>query len=310
MEIVEVTPKEYKAFFVKPFHVFNAVEFTELNASKYDRVHYLTFKKGKTRLGIVLGEREKELLSPVSAPYGGFSFIQNDPSMQTLDAAVEALARWAGERNMPLTVVLPPLFYHNHFLSQCVFALNRSEFTLLYSDINFQIDLAAEREYADSLQYNARKNLSIALKEPYRFYKAETEAQIRRVYEVIRTNRESKGYPLRMTLDNVLDTIRLVPADFFWIERNDTAIAAAQIFHVAEGIVQVVYWGDVPGYGEARPMNYLSYRLVEHYRQTGIRFFDIGPATEHGEPNYGLCEFKRSIGCGVSLKFTYKLIPR
>jgi len=50
-------------------------------------------------------------------------------------------------------------------------------------------------------------------------------------------------------------------------------------------------------------MNYFSYKVFEHYYRKGLGILDIGPATENGIPNYGLCEFKENIGCTASLKY-------
>jgi len=36
-----------------------------------------------------------------------------------------------------------------------------------------------------------------------------------------------------------------------------------------------------------------------------MRYIDIGPSTENSIPNYGLCEFKESIGCDISPKYTF-----
>lgn len=35
-----------------------------------------------------------------------------------------------------------------------------------------------------------------------------------------------------------------------------------------------------------------------------LKYLDIGPSTENSIPNYGLCDFKESIGCRRSLKYT------
>ena len=91
--------------------------------------------------------------------------------------------------------------------------------------------------------------------------------------------------------------------------KNDgNDIAAAQVFHVCEGIVQVIYWGDVPGYSVLKPINYLAYELINFYGERGFQYIDIGPSSEKGRPNYGLCDFKSSIGCDLNAKFSFKKI--
>jgi hypothetical protein len=43
MEISEVTPDLYKTIINKPSHAFNSAEFSNLNAPKCEKVHYLLF---------------------------------------------------------------------------------------------------------------------------------------------------------------------------------------------------------------------------------------------------------------------------
>lgn len=74
---------------------------------------------------------------------------------------------------------------------------------------------------------------------------------------------------------------------------------------VNEQCYQVIYWGDIGEYEMKRPMNYLAYKVYEFYANKGIEVLDIGPSTEEGAPNYGLCDFKESIGCEVSMKYSY-----
>ena len=54
-------------------------------------------------------------------------------------------------------------------------------------------------------------------------------------------------------------------------------------------------------------MNYLAFSLFSYYFDKGLRILDIGPSTENGTPNYGLCEFKENIGCSVTLKYSFEL---
>ena len=43
MQLKRITPDEYAALFKSVSHTFNSVEFSQLNRSKCDDVHYLAF---------------------------------------------------------------------------------------------------------------------------------------------------------------------------------------------------------------------------------------------------------------------------
>ena len=141
------------------------------------------------------------------------------------------------------------------------------------------------------------KTLKFSLRSGLSLCKCLTETDKQTAYEVIRLNRESKGYPLRMTYSQVAETIKILDHDFFVVKVGEVPIASAIVFCITEQIYQVIYWGDVPGYSQYKPINYLSYKLIEYYKQKNIRYLDIGPSSESGIPNFGLCDFKQSIGC-------------
>lgn len=101
----------------------------------------------------------------------------------------------------------------------------------------------------------------------------------KQAYDIIRINRESKGYYLAMTYQQVLDTTKIIDHEFFLVTRNTIAIASAIVFHVTKEIVQVIYWGDIPDVGEYKPINYLAYELMKYYENTEIKKIDIGPSS-------------------------------
>ena len=41
---------------------------------------------------------------------------------------------------------------------------------------------------------------------------------------------------------------------------------------------------------------------VEHYKNKGYEFLDIGPSTADYKVNYGLLKFKKNIGCSTNFK--------
>lgn len=305
MELIRVNSSEYKNYFDNPFHVYNSVDFSELNKEKVDDIYYLIFKDKKIRLGIILGLKDNFLLSPFSSPFGSFTFLRENISFQVIDKTIELLCRFAFDNKFSVKISLPPIFYSNDFISKIISSLYRSDFKLSYCDINHAFNTNKFNEYVKSLPYNGRKNLNNSKKHNLTLRKADSIGEIELAYEVIKLNREHRNYPLRMSFDAIKDTIEVIKADFFNLFYNNECIASAQVFHVANDIVQIIYWGDKPGYGHIRPMNYLAFKLFEYYKNLGVKFIDIGPSSEEGVPNYGLADFKESIGCTVSNKYTF-----
>jgi hypothetical protein len=310
MEIFEVSPKEYSDIITLPYHIFGSAGFNDLNANKCDEVYYLLFKEGKFRLGIIGGATEKIFCSPFSAPFGGFSYIAKDIRLQYLEDAVKSLKGWAaGKGFSSIRITLPPSLYDSTFIAKQINCLWREGFEISAIELNHSFDLRHLNEkYPENIWYNARKNLRIATNAGLQFIRCSSEDLKRLTYDIIFQNRSYHGKPLRMTWNQVSETACKIPADYFLIETDkQTAIASAIVFHINKNVVQVIYWGDLNGYSEMKPMNFLAFKIFEYYKLSGEEIVDIGYSTENSTPNYGLCEFKESIGCEVNPKYTLKL---
>ena len=310
MDVYNLTPVEYKDISLDPGHVFNSIEFNVLTAqARGIELACLGFKAKKYKLGIIGSITDQKFRSPFSAPFGGFSYANNDLSLETIDQAVSALIEYLkGHEVSEIEFVMPPLFYNVSFLSKLSNTLYRQRFEVVKSDLNhsFHLDTIGE-DYLAILHYNAKKNLNIALGNNFEFIACKSLEEKELAYGIIKENREAKGYPLRMDFDVIRHTIGVVKADFFLVKLDADYVAAAMVFHVTDSIVQVVYWGDLPQYSSKKTMNYLSYSVVKHYQSTHIRVIDIGPSTENSIPKYGLCDFKESIGCTVYPKQAWAL---
>jgi len=307
MEIIEVGKDEYREIIKMPFFIYGSADFNDLNKSKCDELFYLLFREGKYRLGIIGGLKNGIFHSPISAPFGGFAFISEDIRIQHIEEAIKSLHQWAVKKGISsIHLTLPPSIYCDTFLSKQLNSLWRLNFKISEIDLNYYLPVSVfDKNYTETLWYNARKNLKIALSRNLNFVECKTTKEKEFAYEIIRKNREAHSYHLKLSWDHIESTIQLIEADFFLVYTKESdPIASAIVFHVGNYIVQVIYWGDLSGYSEFRPMNFLVYKIFEHYRNNGIRIIDVGPSTENSLPNYGLCEFKESVGCQVVPKYT------
>lgn len=306
MEIIELSSEEYAHAFSRPYHPYNGASFNRLNASKVDEVCYLAFKFKKLRMGIVAGIANRQLLSPFSAPFGGFQYAQEDIKIAYIEAGIRQLNEWAADKGLQsIKIVLPPPnIYHESFIAKQFNSLLRTGYQLLYADINYQFPLTrANGDYLECFLDNARYQYKKSLTYELEFAPLSPQ-ELPKAYEIIAAHRAHKGFPLRMTLEQVLKTATIIPIDAFTVNKNGTAIAAAIVYRTSDKVAQVIYWGDLPGHSECRPMYFLSYNVFRYYGGQHFHMVDLGPSSEYGIPNYGLCEFKENIGCTISNKFT------
>jgi len=312
MDIIQVNFTEYKKILPSPYNVFCTADFNELNRGKCETMHYLLFKGLKYRLGIIGGINNHTFFSPSSAPYGGFSFFRNDISIQYIEEAVSTLNNWAISENLSsINITLPPNIYNTSFITKQTNCLLRDGYEIARNDLNYHFNLDNFNEdYPATMWHNARSNLRIALTAGLTFEKCDSPEGKLHVYEIINRNKIAKGVPMRMQWYQIEETIKVVPTDFFLVhDKDDNAIASAIVFHASQHIVQIIYWGDLREYSGYKPMNYLSYKIFEYYKAEGMKIVDLGPSSDNSIPNYGLGEFKESIGCeiGSKLSFTKKI---
>ncbi len=285
--------------------VFNKAEFSELNKNKVDEIEYLLiYKKNSPRFAITFGRKKDTLSCPFSAPFGYMELLKGDMTVSDFEEAEKALEQYFDSIGIrKAMIVFPPSFYDHTVTETWINVLFNQGWRAEYIDLNFGFHIPEVIvDYENKIKYNARKNLRIAYKAQLGFRKCMTNDEKKEAYEVIRQNRLGKGYPLKMTLEQVLAAIEVVPSDMYLVTHGEKSIAAALVYEVTQKAAQVIYWGDIPGYSDKKTINFLSYELLKVYEQKGFEYLDIGPSTEFGLPNYGLCDFKDSIGCERTTK--------
>ncbi|WP_293872247.1 hypothetical protein [Flavobacterium sp.] len=306
MEILEVTPEFFDASFPKPNHIFNSGAFSKLNSARFEKVYYLIFRDTKIRLGIIFGLQNQVLLSPFSATFGGFEFVNCDIKLYQIDATLESLFNWASTNGfIGIKIIQPPFFYNEDFSAKVTNCIYRAGFDTQNIELNYHFQTAnLNIDYEQKIWYNAKKNLKKATAFGLLFEKLESN-QGKLAYDVIVQNRNERGFPLRLTWEQLLVTATVIPMDFFLIKTTTQTIAAAIVYNIAPSIVRIIYWGDLPQFSEYKTMNFLSFNIFNYYKNQGIETIDIGHSTVYSVPNNGLCEFKESIGCSISLLYEF-----
>lgn len=290
-------------------NIFNTADFLFLNRNKVDEIVYVLVSKGNSnKFAVALGvDSEGRMKCPFSAPFGYMETLSKEQSIENYEQAlyeIEKILKEAGYKEIYIT--MPPSFYEKSVIESWYAIFINNKWTIRYADINFSINILEMIDgYESKIYRNARKNLRIANSKKMKIKECMSEKERISAYQIIKANRAAKGYPLKMSEEQVLKTMQIIPSRMFRVMYEEEAIASALVYDVTDKIAQVVYWGDIPGKSNLKVMNFIAYELIKYYGERKFEYLDIGPSTEYGVPNYGLCDFKDSIGCERSVKYTF-----
>lgn len=310
LDIKKVSVGEYKDSVPDHRVFFNEPDFIELNKDKVDEVHYLLLKKDNSpKFGLILGVKDAVAKSPFSAPYAYPVVIGSSARVKSFDEAVDALEKYCiGNGIKELRFTLPPFVYDEDNLSVWCSALYRKGYSTIDVDINYTLDLIKlnNDNYKRMIPKKSRNHLRKAINSGIRIVDCDSKEDIQAAYDIILENHTAKGRPVHMTLESLKDTFAIVPHNVFLAELNDKPIAAMIYYEVSKDIVQCIYSGYLLEYSNSGVMNYLTWYAIQYYGNKGFKYIDRAIATEHSIPNYGLCDFKESVGCERSLKYTFR----
>lgn len=305
MKVLELNYNEYSNYNFES-HIFNGLDFIEFNKDKCTRVIFLVFKDSKIRFGLPVGIKNNIIKSPFSAPFGGITYKKNNAKHISFSIALKALNNYARlNKYDSIEFFLPPSFYDKDNHAKFITAALMSDFSVNFIEINHSFNLKNfGSDYLKFINYGARKALNIAFAKELTFSVCITDEQKINAYNIIKKNRQERGFPLKLSQDDIFGTIGFIKSFFFIVSLpNGVGIASAICYEVQNEIIQIIYWGNLTKYSDNKPINFLSYKLFDFFKNLNYKVIDIGPSSEDGIVNYGLSDFKESIGCDKYLKF-------
>lgn len=301
--LIETDKITFKNFFRNDPNPFISEKFIELNRKKVDRVIRLIDDSGDPVIGLVVGVKNGVVMSPFSAPFGGFHFRKDNIYITEIDRFIEQLAEYAAEHGIHrIEISTSPDIYNSSFNAKTINSLIRHNYHFTYPDITNWVnlrDLGGEYSQKNSREYYRqanRKHLAFSLTQ-------DSQDKIK-IYELICQNRAKFNRPVYMTFNDVLDVGKIWQVDFFKVETVDHQIVASAIFYRNHPtICYAVFWGDNSEGRPLRAMDFMLLNLFLHYKEAGFEYMDLGISTESGIPNEGLLRFKESHEAVSSLRY-------
>lgn len=304
--LVEVIDKDYRQKFPASPHPYISEQFIEQIKSKADQVVKLMEDHEKVSLGLIAGIKNETLLSPFSAPFGGFHYRHDNVLTSEIDQFVLKLIHYSSSRKLKMIkLTLPPDIYHHSFNTKMSNALLRNGFTTELPEITNWVDL---KQFSGEFSCrNARQNLNVSLRYSLSFHMAQDIKEKEIAYQIVRENRIKLGRQIHMTFCDLLCINMLWPVDFFLVKNKyGEAVAAAVFYRGHEKIVQGIFWGDTDHGRCLRAMDFLAWNLWNHYKELDYHCIDLGTSSVCGTPNNGLIRFKEDHDCTSALRLSFK----
>lgn len=305
----EIDATTYDSIFGENVTVFHTAKYHQLHVDKVEKIFYLLFEGQDFKVGLIGGVKDNTFLSPISAPCGGFGFVQSQLSIEKIHATVVSFIEFLNKEQLFKCRIVPfPAVFNQTIFTNFINAFFVNGFKIEELNINHHvntIDLNDEFMYLDA---TALKMLKQSFQHGLLWKKCLDASEKEIAYDIIKTNRSERNKPLRLSYQDLMNSCDFIENDFFIVaDKDNNPLAAAIVFKIAENIVQVIYWGNISSSGKLRPMNFLAHQLFNFYKRNGISIIDIGISTEESKANFGLCRFKDGIGCKTSLKVVLRL---
>jgi hypothetical protein len=123
------------------------------------------------------------------------------------------------------------------------------------------------------------------------------------VYDLIKSNRIWKNYPITTTYEWLNKLVQYFPEDYLLFGVfDDEMIAAAVAIRINREILYTFYLGDVPRTRNVSPVVFLLDGIYNYSEQMGFKLLDLGISTDQGVLNFGLYNFKKNLGAMDSIR--------
>ena len=223
MELIEADKEKYFEIIGYSYNKFNSMQFNEANKDNAEKIYYFLFKDNKYRLGLIAGLKSNVLLSPFSAPFGGFSFRKSEVKIKYLEKALALLEAWAHNNAIKrFQFTLPPVFYHDTFIAKEVNSFFTANYDVNKIDLNFHFETSfLDNDYEQNIWHSAKKSLNKSKSKNLIFKKCVNDSEKELAYSIIKINRNKKGFPLRMKYYDIHKTNEIIEKDFFLIFTED-----------------------------------------------------------------------------------------
>lgn len=247
---------------------------------------------------------DPEAISLPKCPFGSVSAVAEIKASEIALLLKELLSYLSKSKLHKFQVISFPRVYNEELYDKFDTAVNTIGFENKLIETGQYLDL--NQSFIDQINPSERRYINNAAKKGYSFKKLGT-AHLSEVYELIKTPRIRKGYPVTMSLSELESTFNRFPEHYllFGLFEKDKIIAGSICIRVNQHILYDFYHGDDLAYRKHSPVVPLISEIHKYAQYHRYQTLDLGISTENGLLNEGLFKFKKSIGAYETSKPIY-----
>ncbi len=288
----------------KSLFFFNSVKFLKVN----NTIPSISFRLNKSNKIIaaihfsILGDKAISLLQ---APFGGLDFHQ-EVELEDIDCFLsEVLVELQARKIKLIEFRLPPSSYAPAIEAIQDNLLKRHGFKISGSETNCHIEVNPPTTFWSLLSSSEKNKLNRSLKAGYQNYEL-PKSKFNEVYDLLKENREAKGYPLTMERNHLEKLVhKFDEYKLFGCYEQDKLIACTVSIVVNKEILYNFYMADNLDYRSFSPLVFLNEYIYNWCNKNKFNQLDLGTVSVDGIINEGLFSFKKNIGAKVSGKIRF-----
>jgi hypothetical protein len=288
--------------------LFNRAEHRMLQSTEGWISFYILHSKNKTTEGAIhFNLNNNEAASPLRGSFGSVEFSDTLPQKELFDffAFVEKRLRKKGAQR--ITIKNPPQLYNADQLSLVhVFLLNHA-YVIATAEIGAVIRID-HRGYKDQFgSWEKKRRLRKSHESGLEFREIAIDS-FKRVYDFILRNHQAKEYELSMTAEQLDRAVAVFKSDYklFGVFNGSDLAAACISIRVNSQTLLNFYVEHDERYNHLSPVIMLIEGLFIYCVEHNISLLDLGTSAVDGKPNFGLLDFKLSLGAEATPKLTFQ----
>jgi hypothetical protein len=243
--------------------------------------------------------------SPYKAPFGSLEFDENLNQNQLI-SFIRFIEVYCKEKNLKsLSIVSYPYCYAEQKSERFTKALLHQGFLITITDLNYHLNLL-EGNFEDHIHNSERRRLKKCQHANFKF-SVEENPDLEEMYQLIKETRESKGFPISMSLSDLKEIFKNYPDNYFaFIVRDGSKLIASSIgVRVNSKILYYYLPAHAANYNNYSPTVFLLKGMYDFCKRNSYEILDLGIATDKGLRNEGLIRFKEHLGAIVSNKLSF-----